>query len=772
MSDAKLNYSASLLLTGPDGGEVRRLLAMRVAYEPAVLERDRIKVNRAPVNEDHNSELAMSARHAGTVALQLLFRELNRNDPVARLWFDVEPPRMAVTGRSAELLFGLMTYLWLGKDDLPVSMPNCDFMATGTLDRDGNVGSVEEVATKIRAALATQPKENTKLFYPRADEAQIDDALRIQCRDQRLMLCPVNRIDEALDILGMPLLGSWPRDISPFRSLQAFDTSFSRVFFGRQREVATLTALLDARAASGRPGALIIGASGAGKSSFCLAGVLPALTKAQPELEYAVWRPRDAVSGRGEEPADVHYVTASIVAQWLVRDENQTGFALTRSTTDNANLDQLIDCLATGDHRRVFVDDQFEELFTLAFTLEARIAFARFLQSLQARGVWVIGTLRSEFYPQYLELADEDAAPVLTPMFEGDGQYNLPRMSKDSLAQVIMRPAELAGLQFEQRTDGVTLSQSLLANAMETDDALPLLGFALQTLYDEAERSDAGEDRDGSYPRTLTFAAFNWLGGLSGAIGVVAAQVYGSLDPDAKAELPALLSALAVPSLDGGRDSARPSPIYQWPIGSAGRRLINELTNIGVLVSEEGAAPEAPVLVRVAHEALFSHWDVAAQLLSNSRQSRLLIEDFRQRAKAWDADDRPRDALMSSPRDIENGRAVRPLLSSIDDNGPLIVFIDRSIKRKRRQRLTLYTSSAVAALMLVGLTAFALFALGKALKAEFSQTASALEAVAAREQAEKERDRAEVALADVIRLAKAERAATSNALAVTCPPEM
>ncbi|OYW49912.1 AAA family ATPase, partial [Novosphingobium sp.] len=703
-------YCASLLLAGPAGGEVCKVLGLRVAFDPPVLERERVKVDRAPVNNVHNGELGLSAKRAGTVALQLLFREINHNQPVQRLWIDIDPPSLQVTGRSAELLFGLVAYLHLGAPSLPKGVPDSDFMATGLLDPDGNVGSVEAVAVKVRAALASGPKVGTRLFYPRADEAQIGDDLRAECRSLGLILCPVDRIDEALDALGVPILGSWPSSLSPFRALEAFDTRFSRVFFGRQREVEALTSLLEARAAAGRPGALVIGASGAGKSSFCLAGVLPALIKRKPGLQYAVWRPRDAASGLGDEPADEQRLAQSILSQWQVRDEKQLGMALAAAPEGAPSLQDLPACLAAeAGQCSVFVIDQFEELFTLNFTPQARIGFARLLQSLQARGIWVIGTLRSEFYASYLELADEEGQVVLTPLFEGDGQYNLPRMSRDAFSQVITRPAELAGLQFEQRANGVSLAQTLLADAMATDDALPLLGFALQKLYDAQERPETNANANATFPRTLGFAAYEKLGGLAGAIGTVAAEAYAALDAKAQAELPGLLNALAVPSADGTRETARPSPIDQWPLNTPGRRLIDTLTTIRVLVSEQGTTPDAPAIIRVAHEALFSHWEQAAKLLNDSQQNRLLIEDFRQKANIWDAEDRPRDRLLTSPRDIANATAVRPLVLNVAGNAALMAFIDTSVSRAKRQRVVWYSSAAAIALTLVGTTGWAVY---------------------------------------------------------------
>lgn len=735
--------TASLLLAGPVGGEVCKVLGIRVAYAPAVLERERVKVDRAPVNDIHDGELGLSAKRAGTAALQLLFREINHNEPVQRLWIDIEPPSLQVTGRSAELLFGLATYLHIGADGLPDGVPNSDYSATGSLDADGNIGSVEALAAKIRAALASSPQDGTKLFYPRADEGQIDDELRAESRSKGLILCPVDRIDEALDALGVPILGSWPSGLSPFRALEAFDSNFSRVFFGRQREVEALTSLLADRASAGRPGALVIGASGAGKSSFCLAGVIPALIRQKPGLQYAIWRPRDAVSGLGDEPAGELQLAQSILSQWQVRDDKQLGMALTHSPKGEPRLEDLPEFVAATSQCTVFVIDQFEELFTLNFTQQARIGFARLMQSLQARGIWVVGTLRSEFYANYLELCDEDGRVILTPLFQGDGQYNLPRMSRDAFSQVITRPAELAGLRFEQRADGVSLSQTLLTDAMATDDALPLLGFALQKLYDAMERPETRGQPDAAFPRTLGFAAYARLGGLAGAIGTVAAEAYAALDAQAQAELPRLLNTLAVPSADGNRETARPAPIDQWPLGSPGRRLLDELIRIRVLVSEEGATPEAPAQIRVAHEALFSHWSLATQLLIDSRQSRLLIEDFRQRAKVWDADGRPLELLLSSQRDVANARATLPLIPVNDANAPVAEFLANSVERARRKRHFLYASAAALALILSGTTGWALVSADQAERSAASERQARLKAEQSEADAETAQRKAE-----------------------------
>jgi eukaryotic-like serine/threonine-protein kinase len=72
---------------------------------------------------------------------------------------------------------------------------------------------------------------------------------------------------------------SWPKEKgSPFRGLAPFEAEHAAVFFGRDRVVDEARRRLMAAAERGTPFLLIVGASGAGKSSLARAGLLPRLT--------------------------------------------------------------------------------------------------------------------------------------------------------------------------------------------------------------------------------------------------------------------------------------------------------------------------------------------------------------------------------------------------------------------------------------------------------------------------------------------------------------
>ena len=86
-----------------------------------------------------------------------------------------------------------------------------------------------------------------------------------------------------------------------------------------------------------------------------------------------------------------------------------------------------------------------EELFTLdGITAAARDAFVAALSVLARSGfVWVIGTMRNDFYARCAEL------PELSALKAGAGQYDLQPPTFDEIGQMVVWPARAAGLRFE-----------------------------------------------------------------------------------------------------------------------------------------------------------------------------------------------------------------------------------------------------------------------------------------------------------------------------------
>jgi hypothetical protein len=90
---------------------------------------------------------------------------------------------------------------------------------------------------------------------------------------------------------------------SPFRGLRPFDVEHAAIYFGRWQARTRVIEVLSAQAESGRAFALVVGASGSGKSSLVRAGVLPLLERPGVTSGVSLWR-RCSLTPGGQGGAD------------------------------------------------------------------------------------------------------------------------------------------------------------------------------------------------------------------------------------------------------------------------------------------------------------------------------------------------------------------------------------------------------------------------------------------------------------------------------------
>src|SRR5207253_11363652 len=115
--------------------------------------------------------------------------------------------------------------------------------------------------------------------------------------------------------------------------------------------------------------------------------------------------------------------------------------------------------------------------------------------------------MRSDFYPRCADL------PKLAALKAGAGQFDLLPPTAPELAQMIGHPAQAAGLRFEEKATGERLDHVLQETALRDPQALPLLEFTLAELY-----KLCATDKPSGGPVVLTFAAYEQLGGMEGAL--------------------------------------------------------------------------------------------------------------------------------------------------------------------------------------------------------------------------------------------------------------
>src|SRR6201984_1412147 len=367
---------------------------------------------------------------------------------------------------------------------------------------------------------------------------------------------------------------------NPFRGLQVFDFEHAPIFHGRTRAIGAILEALEMQVRVQRPFVLVVGASGSGKSSLVRAGVLPLLTQPETIEGIGLWRWAAARPGAGGSNGDCFDALAAALLEpsalpaledpeslnairnlanelrehpdsvalrvrdaldhaareWKIQQshylEERERHLRESGRSDDADVArQQRDRLELPKARLALVVDQLEELFTTGFSLEVRQNYISALAGLVRSGrVFVLVTLRSDFYPRYQEFPD------LIELAKPSGTVDLQPPTPYEIGNMIRLPGQAAGLHFEQeRETGQRLDQALRDAASATPESLPLLEHVLSLLYDE--QRTRGDD-------LLRWSDYRQLGELNGALAKHAEAIFSTLQPHEQKAFPLVMRHL------------------------------------------------------------------------------------------------------------------------------------------------------------------------------------------------------------------------------------
>jgi formylglycine-generating enzyme required for sulfatase activity/tetratricopeptide (TPR) repeat protein len=458
----------------------------------------------------------------------------------------------------------------------------------------------------------------------------------------------LQRLKHGLEEAGLdPKYFGWPqndRDRSPYRGLRPLEAEDAGIFFGRDGLIVeALDDLRGLRETTPPRLLIILGASGAGKSSFLRAGLFPRLTRDdQKFLPLPVIRPeRAAISGETGLLSSLEGAFAAArlkIARADLRSAIQAGAAELRPLLQTLAQKAAPIAADGGETSKpptlILSIDQGEELFLAEAQDEAKpfLALLRDLLKDDAPAVIAVFTIRSDNYER-LQLAAE-----LQGMRQA--MLSLPPMPKGSYAEVIKGPARR--LQTTARSLNIEdgLVDALLADieAGGAKDALPLLAFTLERLYGEYHASGS-----------LKLAHYVALGRIKGSIeeAVERALQAASADPAIpkdRAERLALLRRGLIPWLAGidpdtgapRRRVARPSEIP-----AEARPLIQRLVEQRLLATDVNK-DTGESTIEPTHEALLRQWGLLQGWLTEDAGLLTVLEGVKRASRDWAAKNRNR----------------------------------------------------------------------------------------------------------------------------------
>lgn len=434
----------------------------------------------------------------------------------------------------------------------------------------------------------------------------------------------------------------------PFRGLYPFKADDREFFCGREQLIERLAGRL-----AGHPMLAVLGPSGSGKSSVVMAGLVPRLQAARPDLA-------------------VGYLTP---------------------TADP--LGQLDTALAKLPERdALLLVDQFEELFTLCVDAGRRKDFIARLLTLPDR-MQVIITLRADFWGECA------SHPALKDAMLAHQELIGP-MDSVELRRGMEEQARKVGLRFEAE-----LCNTILDDVQGEPGAMPLLQHALLELW---------KRRHGRWLRTQEYRAIGGeqiqAGGVRGAIARTADELFVKLsraDQDMVREIFLRLTQLdenAAPGA-GQRDTRRRVRLEELvstdDAGESAQRCVNQLADARLVVTSRNTV-SGEAEVEVAHEALIRYWPRLRAWLDEDRVTLRLREGIGDAAAEWRQRPGDRDLLVHAGARLEE---IEKLLVQgrlrLNDGERQYVIACQGQRRARERRRMAFTTglASLATLALI-----------------------------------------------------------------------
>ncbi|NEO44087.1 MAG: hypothetical protein F6K55_08085 [Moorea sp. SIO4A3] len=478
----------------------------------------------------------------------------------------------------------------------------------------------------------------------------------------------------------------------PYQGLFHFSPKEAEYFFGREVFIEELF-----KATQTRNFIPVLGASGSGKSSVVLAGLVPKLVKAG-HWQFTHFRP-------GKEPFLA--LAQSLVPLYRSDLDSTDTIIQARKLARSFSGDELplSDVFATihqnhPNHIILLIADQFEELYTLCRDQKTRRLFLDTLSNTfqscpeqSSSSTVLVTTMRADFLGNVLSY------PPLADVWR-KVNVQIRSMNPEELRDVIEKPAQKVGVSFESG-----LVERILKDVDKEPGNLPLLEFALTELWKKRTS------------KQLTHQAYEEIGEVSGALTSYADREFSKLKPEEQERVRRIFIQLVRPG-EGTEDTRRLATKAElnetnWKLVKrlADARLV--VTSRTVVTSAKNAEQET---VEVVHEALIRNWGQLKAWMETDREFRAWQERIRATMGQWQEMNRDKGLLL-------RGAALVQAQEKLKERGEELSeaeqeFIGLSQKYQKRQFQSIIGFVTIVFVAISGLAVVAVWQRDEALIAE------------------------------------------------------
>lgn len=434
---------------------------------------------------------------------------------------------------------------------------------------------------------------------------------------------------------------------SPFPGLRAFKETDASVFFGRGEQITALLKAISTQVRSGHALNIVLGPSGSGKTSLVNAGIIPNL------LANHGFDGLRVCSAASVDMADINedrlfIDLASTLLDWVINEEpvfaNISAEILAQELQNR--LDKIVNLFtsvmtekATQSHYQLLLIDRIEVLLSAPqFSDQTRRHVVRIMEKFARSGAAiVIATCRNDLYPT---LAQHQA--LMNGKSTG-AHFDLLPPTRTELLQMIRLPAKHAQLNWENNKV-TSLDQMLCDDAVDNPDALPMLQYTLNELYQQRSEDNV-----------LRLKVYQSLGGIEGAIGKRAEAIVANLSGNVRAVLPSIFAKLVTLSIDEKSVTSR-TALWSQLHSEQEQQLVQVLVDNRLLVSHLiGTEPG----FSLAHEALLRKWQRAVEWIQQHRDNLKALHRIQIATERWQNEKEAKEFLLPDGKPLFEAKEIQ-----------------------------------------------------------------------------------------------------------------